>query len=189
MTDSDPRDNLGILGLKDERWLRLPYQMPLSWRELVYLNRAVFPHEYAAWCLFVLQLCNFDVGDWCFRLFSAAIELPKNDSFIRSKFHRSNIAILEAVDNYERFFVVVTCAFFLPHLLHCRDASWSCVEDRLVLEPAIICDDFNARVVAGENDNCGFPRSPMMHNHGVNFVVAHEEILISDCVVLRCVTV
>ena len=62
MTDRDPRDNLGILGLKDERWLRLPYQMPLSWRELVYLNRAVFPHEYAAWCLFVLQLCNFDAG-------------------------------------------------------------------------------------------------------------------------------
>ena len=83
MADCDPSDDFAVPDFKDQIWLRLSDLVPLARCKLVNLDLAVLAHQQAAWTLPILQLCNFDVGDWGFGLLGIAVELPEHDRFVR----------------------------------------------------------------------------------------------------------
>ena len=101
VTNGDPRDNFRVFDYKDDIRHCKSDLLPLARRKLVDLNRAVFTNKQTAGRLLILQLGNFDVGDWSFGLFCAAVELPKHNGFIHAELHRANIPVLQAVQDYQ----------------------------------------------------------------------------------------
>ena len=97
VTDGDPRDHFRVFDFEDDIGHGKSDLLPGARRKLVDLNRAVFTDEQTAGRLLILQLGNFDVGDWSFGLFGAAVELPKHYGFIDAELHRANIPVLQAV--------------------------------------------------------------------------------------------